>query len=174
MNNSTVASAAYTIQQNQAAPPTYSSPISLTKTATVNAIAASSCMCNSNVPGPHSFPTRRSSDLAPPGGTYVGSQTVTLSTVTSGATMYYTTDGSTPTAASSVYTTPILLTKTTTVRTMAAASGMNNSTVSSAVYTLQAVPPTFSPPTGTYVGSQTVTLSTVTSGATIHYTTDGS
>ena len=33
--------------------------------------------------------------------------------------------------------------------------------------------PAFSPPDGTYTGSVTVTLSDETSGATIHYTTDG-
>lgn len=34
--------------------------------------------------------------------------------------------------------------------------------------------PTFSPAAGTYPAAQTVTISTTTSGATIHYTTDGS
>ena len=51
---------------------------------------------------------------------------------------------------------------------------MVNSTVSSATYTLVAAAPTFSPAAGTYVGSQTVTLNTVTTGAAIHYTIDGS
>src|SRR6185312_12009440 len=34
--------------------------------------------------------------------------------------------------------------------------------------------PTFSPVGGTYGSAQTVTISSTTSGATIHYTTDGS
>src|SRR5207249_35127 len=111
----------------------------------------------------------------PPGGSFVGSVTVTLSTTTSGASIYYTTDGSTPTTASTPYTGPVPLTTTTTLRAMAAASGMSNSSVTSATYTIvqPAAPPTFNPAGGTFAGSVAVTLSTATSGATT-YTTDGS
>src|SRR5207249_3758210 len=112
--------------------------------------------------------------FSPAGGTFVGSVAVTMSTTTSGASIYYTTDGSTPTTASSVYTGPVTLTKTTTLKAMAAASGMANSSVTSAAYTIRVVAPTFNPAGGTFVGSVTVTLSTTTSGATIYYTTDGS
>src|SRR5256712_1339969 len=99
-----------------------------------------------------------------------------MSSATSGATIYYTTDGSTPTTASSAYTGPVPLTTTPTLRAMAAASGMSNSSVTSATYTIvqPAAPPTFSPPGGSFVGSVTVTLGTATSGATIYYTIDGS
>src|SRR5206468_1929455 len=100
--------------------------------------------------------------------------TVTLSTATSGASIYYTTDGSTPTTASSAYTGPVPLTTTTTLKAMAAASGMANSSVTSATYTIRVAAPTFSPAGGTFAGSVAVTMSTATSGATIYYTTDGS
>src|SRR5436189_133050 len=156
----------------------YTGPVPLTTTTTLRAMAAASGMSNSNVTSatytivqPAAPPT-----FNPAGGTFVGSVTVTLSTSTSGATRYYTTDGSTPTTASSVYTGPVPLTTTTTLRAMAAASGMSNSNVTSATYTIvqPAAPPTFNPAGGTFVGSVAVTLSTATSGATIYYTTDGS
>src|SRR5437667_415790 len=85
--------------------------------------------------------------FTPPGGTFAGSVTVTMSTTTSGASIYYTTDGSTPTTASSAYTGPVPVTTPTTLRAMAAASGMANSSVTSATYTIQqsVAPPTFTP-----------------------------
>src|SRR6266581_1794187 len=114
--------------------------------------------------------------LSPAGGTFTAAVIVTITDSTPGATIYYTTDGSTPTTASTAYTGPVPLTTTTTLKAMAAASGMTNSSVTSATYTISqaAAPPTFSPAGGSFVGSVTVTMSTATSGATIYYTTDGS
>jgi len=155
----------------------YTTPISVTQTTTIRAMATASGMANSNVASatytiliPVATPT-----FSPPGGTYATPQSVTLSdTNTSATTIYYTTDGSTPTTASTQYTTPISVTQNTTIRAMAAASGMANSNVASATYTIRVATPTFSLPGGTYVGPQSVTLSDTTSGATIYYTTDGS
>src|SRR6266516_6434682 len=114
--------------------------------------------------------------FSPGGGTYTGSVTVTISDATSGATIHYTTDGSTPTTSSPVYGGALTFTQTTTLKAMAAASGMTDSGVASATYTVQqqVATPTFSPGGGTYTGSVTVTISDATSGATIHYTIDGS
>src|SRR3989449_945062 len=114
--------------------------------------------------------------ISPAAGTYSGAQTVTLSDATSGATIYYTTDGSTPSPSSTRYTGPILVMQTTTIKAMAVANGMADSDVASATYTivLKVATPTISPAGGTYSGGQTVTLSDATSGATIYYTTDGS
>src|SRR6266700_4188335 len=115
--------------------------------------------------------------FSPGGGTYTGSVTVSISDATIGATIYYTTDGSTPTTSSAVYTGALTFTQTTTLKAMAAATGMTNSGVASATYTVQqqqVATPTFSPGGGTYTGSVTVSISDATSGATIYYTTDGS
>src|ERR1039458_6858928 len=126
-----------------------------------------------------SLPTAATPTLSPAPGTYATSQSVTLSDTTPGATIYYTTDSSTPTTSSTVYNTPISVTATTTIKVIAAATGYNNSLVATGVYTITtslptAATPTLSPLPGTYASSQSVTLSDTTPGATIHYTTDSS
>ncbi len=73
-------------------------------------------------------------------GTYSSTQMVGLSSTTSGATIYYTTNGSTPTTASAVYSSPILVGATTTINALAASTGAANSPVASATYTIQAAP----------------------------------
>ena len=57
---------------------------------------------------------------------------------------------------------------------MATASGMTNSDVASATYTIKVATPALSVAGGTYNQPQTVTISSATTGATIYYTTDGS
>ena len=55
----------------------------------------------------------------PDGGTYQQSVEVTMSCVTAGASIYYTTDGSTPTTSSTRYSGAITLTETTTLKAIA-------------------------------------------------------
>src|SRR5690348_583844 len=75
--------------------------------------------------------------FSPAPGTYTSAQPVSLSDSTSGATIYYTLDGSAPTTSSSVYTASINVSTTTTINAMAAAPGLTNSTVSSGTFTIQ-------------------------------------
>src|SRR5579862_418747 len=75
--------------------------------------------------------------FSPSGGPYGNSQTVTISTTTSGATIRYTTDGSVPTQTTgTVYSSAITVSATTTVRAIAYASGYSNSSLASAAYTI--------------------------------------
>ena len=76
--------------------------------------------------------------LTPSTGTYYTAQTVTISCATEGANIYYTLDGSTPTASSTLYTAPITVDSTTTVNAIAM-TGTSSSSVATAVYTLPAV-----------------------------------
>jgi hypothetical protein len=86
------------------------------------------------------LPTAATPTFSPAPGNYTSSQSVTLSDTTPGATIYYTTDGSTPTASSLKYATPILVSATTTIKAMAAASGYNNSNIAAGTYTISKTP----------------------------------
>lgn len=86
------------------------------------------------------------------------------------ADLYYTTDGTTPTSASTAYTGPFSLDATATVKAIAVIDGVS-SEVASATFTKLAAP-TISGTTP-FAETTSVTMSGP-EGATIHYTTDGS
>ncbi|HEY4357697.1 MAG TPA: chitobiase/beta-hexosaminidase C-terminal domain-containing protein, partial [Acidobacteriaceae bacterium] len=88
-----------------------------------------------------------------PGGTYTAVQSVTISDATPGATIYYTTNGNTPTISSPVYTgQAIAVNITTTIKAIAVgAPGYATSAVATAIYTLN---PDFT--LKTYVSSLTI------------------
>jgi len=79
-----------------------------------------------------------------PSGSYAGAQSVSIADATPGATIYYTTDGSTPTNSSTVYTGPIAVSTTETLKAIAIAPGYNNSAVATATYVISAAAPDFS------------------------------
>jgi Fn3 associated/Chitobiase/beta-hexosaminidase C-terminal domain len=102
-------------------------------------------------------------------------QPITISTTTPGATIRYTTDGSTPTSSTgAIYTSPVAVSVTSTVKAIAYESGASDSSVASGIYTFSngtVATPTFSPLPGPY--TQPVTIGATTPGATIRYTLDG-
>lgn len=67
------------------------------------------------------------------GGVTAGTK-VSLSTMTEGATIYYTMDGSTPTTASTKYTEEILVNKPMTIKAIAVKEGLTNSAIATFVY----------------------------------------
>ena len=113
----------------------------------------------------------------PTAGTYTENQSVTLTSSTEGATIYYTTDGSEPTITGGVpggttaeYTAPILVTGTegqsitTTIKAIAVKNGMQDSSVETFTYTIQipvakyTVTVTNGSGTGQYAQGETVTI----------------
>ena len=74
--------------------------------------------------------------FSPAAGTYSGAQSVTISDATSGATIYYTTNGTTPTTSSTQYTGPITVGSTETLEAIAVITGDANSAVTSGTYTI--------------------------------------
>jgi arabinogalactan endo-1,4-beta-galactosidase len=98
-------------------------------TAALNGCSGSS---TTQTPAQASAPT-----FSPAGGTYTTAQSVTISDTTAGATIYYTTNGTTPTITSSVYSGAITIPAspaTETIQAIAVATGYTNSSVASAVY----------------------------------------
>jgi len=108
-------------------------------------------------------------------GTYIAAQSVTITDATAGATIYYTTNGTAPTAASTKYTGAISVAATETIEAIAVATGHTNSAIASAKYTivLTVATPVFSVKAGTYESVQTVAITDTTAGAAIYYTTNG-
>jgi len=80
--------------------------------------------------------TRVSTPVAVPGSTGFQSPiSVSISCATAGATVHYTTDGTTPTTGSPVYSSSIQISETTTIKAIGVNSGMTASTVMSESYT---------------------------------------
>ena len=75
--------------------------------------------------------------FSPTGGIYPTPQSVTISDSSPGVTIYYTTDGSTPTTSSNPYTSAIPVNTTKTIKAIAARPGFLNSILVSATYTIQ-------------------------------------
>ncbi len=70
----------------------------------------------------------------PASGTYFSAQTVTISTETANAQIFYTVDGSEPTTNSFLYQNPLEIEETTTLRAKAVKDGNINSSISQAIY----------------------------------------
>jgi len=116
----------------------YAGPISVTRTTTIKAMAAASGMANSSVATATYAIVQQAATptFSPPGGTYTLPQFVSIADTSPGVTIYYTTDGGTPTTSSARYSGPILVVGTTTIRAIAAAPGWSQSPVASATYTI--------------------------------------
>ncbi len=120
-------------------------------------------------------PIAAAPEITPDGGTFSKSQSVTLSSKTPSAQIFYTLDGTTPTPASTPYTDPVTVSSDATLMAMASAPGFIQSAVSTANFTFtnQTPPVEFRPAAGSYENEQHVTISDPDTKAKIYYTTNG-
>ncbi len=157
----------------------YSGVIAVNDDLTLKVIAVKEGMQNSEIASAAyviDYGTTATPTFSPPAGTYTSAQSVTISCATTGATIYYTTNGADPTTSSTVYTAAVAVVGDLTLKAIAVKDTLTNSAVASAVYDINEAAvstPTFSPPEGAYESAQSVTISCLTAGATIYYTTNG-
>jgi hypothetical protein len=113
--------------------------------------------------------------LSPAAGNYSTTQTVGITDGTASSSILYTTDGTTPTRASTQYSGSLMVDTTKTVNPTAVAAGYINSAMASATYTLPAptvATPSFSLGTNRYTSVQTVSISDTTPSVSLFYTTN--
>lgn len=163
----------------------YTGPFQISSNATVRAIAVR----GSEVTSPSvafltvSNPAVCDPPVISPGtGTYSSIQTITMSTATVGAEIWYTTNGnlplfSVPNSFTRRYTGPFQVDRTTTINAVAIKTGVQNSSNVRATLTINLAetigPVVFSPAPGIYAAPTSVSMSCNVAEAQIYYTTNG-
>jgi hypothetical protein len=109
--------------------------IAMTVTTMTGCGGGSSAMANPVQPQP------ATPSISPATGTYVGTQQVTITDATSGATIYETTDGTVPSTSSAAYTGPISISASSTVQAIAVVQGVSSGVASSVLTITPAHPP---------------------------------
>lgn len=120
--------------------------------------------------------------FSPAPGAVTNGTLVRIATITPGATIYYTTNETTPTGGSTIYSSPLVVYGSLTVKAIGVETGYSNSAVASGSFSqAQAAAPVFSPPAGIYTPGVSVitngtliTMSSATPTSVIYYTLDGS
>lgn len=111
--------------------------------------------------------------ISPAGGRIAIGQQISITSASSDVAIYYTIDGTNPTVASPMYTGPFVLEKNAIVKAIALDPARFASAMTSADFEVPAASPTFSVSGGTYDSPRTLTMSSTTGGAVIHYTLNG-
>ena len=155
----------------------YSSPITVNTSIDLRAIGVKSGWADSTAGQSiytFNYGTLAAPTVDPAAGAFTTSVELTMSSGQSGAVVRYTTNGTTPTGSSTLYTAPVTLTATTTIKAKAFHPDYVTSAETARAYEVVVATPTFAPTAGTYAAGSTITVSTATPGATITYTLDGS
>ncbi|MBN1674197.1 MAG: chitobiase/beta-hexosaminidase C-terminal domain-containing protein [Kiritimatiellae bacterium] len=154
--------------------------VGVTDTGDTNIDVTVTCRENYTVLATHTF-SAPAAPVAKPlvepnGGVFAQTVSVTLTTLTPGASLFYTTDGAEPSTASLAYAAPFALgVGITAIRAKAFLAGAG-SAVQNASFDVRPDPlvaPDIAPNGGSFWAPVQVVLATPTAGASIFYTTDG-
>jgi hypothetical protein len=155
----------------------YTVPIAISADTTLKAIAIKDAASSLIMTAVYTIPKAITPLILPLAGEYLIGQELTMTCPQTGATIYYTTNGSTPTAGSTAYNP---LSKPTlaaggTIKAVAIVAGYANSNVYSVAYTISiAATPVATPVAGAVADNSEVVLTCATEEATIYYTVDNS
>ena len=161
----------------------YAGPITVSSSETVNAIAvdvaanvqeSAPATASYTIPNPTPLPV-----IASAGGlsaTYPTSLLVSITDTDVSATIFYTTDGSTPSAThGSQYSGPFAVSQTETISAVAidVAEGAPPSSVAAQLFTVMEATPSILPASGAIAQGTQITMTDADPGAAIYYTTNG-
>jgi hypothetical protein len=119
----------------------FTGPITVPVSETIKAIASASGLSDSAVAAAKyvlNLPPTATPLISPGGGSYASVQTVSITDSTPGASIYFTTDGTTPTSASTAFTGPIQVLRTETIKAVAESEGYANSSIATASFKIGA------------------------------------
>jgi hypothetical protein len=142
----------------------YSEPFNLSSETTIKAIVTRAGFTDSEVT------TETFYQVTTPTIQNNGSNAVSITSATEGATIYYTTNGSNPNTSSTEYTAPLTENISgVTIKALAVKDGMINSAIGSGAVTLSCATPVFTK-SGDYIS---ISCPFPSSGVAIYYTTNG-
>ena len=139
ISDSTPGATIYFVENGVMPPTQYSGPFTLSTTETIDVVAVAEAAGYAISPpslAQFDLPVAATPTFSLAPGTYSTQQALTITDATSGATIFFTTDGSTPTSSSTQYTAPITISNSETVQAIAVANGYANSAPTGAVYTI--------------------------------------
>ncbi|MDZ4121873.1 MAG: chitobiase/beta-hexosaminidase C-terminal domain-containing protein [Candidatus Cloacimonadaceae bacterium] len=122
----------------------YSSPIAVNTTMTIKAKGFKEGLAPSSTASASytiNLPSVEAPTFNPSGAYYITAQNVTISIATPNAEIRYTTNGTEPTEASTIYSNPISVNTTTTIKAKGFKDGWAPSSTASATYTIGSIPP---------------------------------
>ncbi len=162
----------------------YTTPIIVTRTTTVRAIAIApgyepSIVNSATYTIEGNEPVAATPTISPSGGTYTTSQKVTLTTTEAKGILLFTTNGLLPTKTTgTVYAGPFTVSTSTMVIAITAVANKGDSLPAIEQYKIEVpigttAPPSFTPSPGEYTSAQTIGIATATTDATVCYTIDG-